>query len=127
MINAPVGPHTASNCARVVGGPAAFLSNFREAVRIKGIEIVRGPLGRVAQKTDGVETHHQFLRAVTGAAASLSVEIDQRAKASRLSTDDGDRQRETELACADERGWRATHTDPYRQGFAAGEDRPPGR
>src|SRR6266853_1599970 len=62
-----------------------------------------------------VNTRHQFLRAVTRAAAGLSVEIDQRAKAFRPSTDDGDRKRETELACADERGWRATHTDPDRQ------------
>lgn len=72
-------------------------------------------LGRITHEADGVESNHQFFRSVTRATSCLTVEIDQGAKASGLSTNDGDRQWETELARARERGRRATCTDPYWQ------------
>ena len=83
-------------------GPAAFLADLGERVRVSGIKVVGRLLGGVSQEADGVKTHDEFIGGVTGAAACLAVEIDQRAESFGFATDDGDHEGESEHTGASE-------------------------
>jgi hypothetical protein len=86
---APVGPRTASNCARVAGGqPRSLPISVNVCVSRK--KIVRCLRCGISQEADGMKTHYEFLSGVTGAAACLAVKVDQRSKSSGLAADDSD-------------------------------------
>jgi hypothetical protein len=57
-------------------GPAAFLANLCERVRVPRIKVVGSLLGGVGQEADGVKSHGQLLGGVTSAAADLAVADD---------------------------------------------------
>jgi hypothetical protein len=88
--NAPVGPRTASNCARVAGGQPRSLPISVNVCAYPGKKIVRSLLCTVTQEADRMKTHDEFLGRMAGAAACLAVKIDQRSKSPGLATDDSD-------------------------------------
>jgi hypothetical protein len=82
--------------------PAAFFTDLSERVGVSGIEIVRSLLGCVSQKANCVKTHDEFLRGMSGATASFAVKVDKRPKSFWFAANDGDHQRKSERAGANE-------------------------
>src|SRR5580704_515073 len=82
--------------------PAAFFADLGESVRVTGIEIIGGLLGRVGKKSDRVQPNDEFLRRVAGACSGFAIEIDQRPEAMRLAADDRDHEWQAEQSRADE-------------------------
>src|ERR1700732_294261 len=83
-------------------GPAALLADLGEGVCVSRIKVVGSLLGGVSKEADGVETHDEFLGGVTGAAACLAVQVDQRAESFGFATDDGDHEGESKHTGASE-------------------------
>ena len=95
------------------GRPASFLADFGKSVRIAWKEYFCGFVRGVREKADGMKAYGELLGRMTGAAASLAIEVYKRPKASGLTPDDGNHERKSEHSCANERFGRATDTDPY--------------
>src|SRR6267154_3212969 len=98
-----------STCGR---GPAAFLADFRKGVCIAWKEYFRGFVRGVREKANGVKTYSKPLGGMSGAAPSLAVEVYERAEASRLTADNGNHERKSQHAGANERFGRAADADP---------------
>src|SRR5712692_2585051 len=94
------------------GRPAAFLADFGKSVRIAWKEYFCGFVRGVREKADGMKTYGELFRRMTGATASLAIEVYKRPEASGLTADDGNHERKSEHSCANERFGRAADTDP---------------
>src|SRR6266852_8180645 len=57
------------------GRPAAFLPDFGKGVRIAWKEYFCGFVRGVREKADGMKTHGELLRRMTGATPSLAIEV----------------------------------------------------
>src|SRR3984893_3301619 len=97
------------------GRPAPFLADFGKGVRIARIEYFRGFVSGSCEKANGVKTYSKSLGGMTGAAASLAVEVYEWAEAFRLTADYGHHKRKSEHACTNKGFGGAADTDPYRQ------------
>src|SRR5580693_10015881 len=99
---------SAGGCALCVelgaggGGPAAFFADFREGVGVAGKESFGGFVRGVCEKADGMNTDGELLGGMSGATSGFAVEINERAETDRLPADDGDHQRKSEHAGANE-------------------------
>src|ERR1700721_672660 len=96
-------------------GPAAFFTDLGERVGISRVEIVCSLLGRVSQKADCVKAYDEFLGGVAGAPPRFAIKLDERPKSLWFAANDGDHQRESERAGANERCGSSTDPDPNGQ------------
>ena len=99
------------------GGPAAFLAYFGEGVGITWEESFGGFGGGVCEKADGVEADGELLGGMSGATTGFAVEINEGAETDGLAADDGDHERKSEHAGADEGFGSTAYTDPYGEGI----------
>jgi hypothetical protein len=84
------------------GRPAALFADLGEGFGVAGEEIVGGLLVGVGYIAEGVDSYFEFLGSVPGAFAGFAVEVDERAEAVGFAADDGDHERKSEDAGANE-------------------------
>ena len=94
------------------GGPAALAADLGEGFGVAGEEIVGGLAVGFGDVAEGVDADLEVFRGMSGAAARLAVEVDERAEAVRLAADDRDHEREAERAGAGEGLRGATDAEP---------------
>src|SRR5258707_3513360 len=103
-----------SPCAR---RPPALLPDIGAGPRIAGKELIGGLLRRRGYIAERVYTNLEAIGWMPGTRTRLTVKIDEGTETSRLSSDDGDHQRQPEDAGPGERLRRATDPQPYRKGI----------
>src|SRR4030081_1711049 len=85
------------------GTPAALLAGLGHALDIALSKLVARLLERRCDVAKGMHADLQLIERVPGPAASLTVEVHQRAESSRISADDRDHERQPKGASARER------------------------
>src|SRR4029077_14167961 len=83
------------------GTPAAFLPYISKRTGVAGKEIISGLLRRRCNVAERVHADFEPVGRVSHASARFPIEIDERAEAVRMPTDDGNHQGKAEHACPD--------------------------
>ena len=97
------------------GRPSAFLADSAEDVRISWEEVIGGLRGGVGKETDRMYADGELLWGVPCAAACLTIEINEWAKALGLAANDGNCERKTECTGAGKGLGCSADSDPHRQ------------